>query len=111
MADDILSALRNAPDGCTRTQLRDLFGRNRSGEEIGRALAVLLEAGLVRLVRDETGGRPAERWFATRGATTETTETTEAHAGRIGRDPQAGKPEERGTTTNGADTKRRVVWV
>jgi predicted transcriptional regulator len=42
-----------------------LFQRHRSHDDIGRALAILLEYGLVRMVKDtETGGRPTERWYA-----------------------------------------------
>jgi len=78
VADEILRALRAAPGGLTRTEIRDLFGRNRSGREIGRALARLAEHGLARFEREqgEDGGRPVERWFATRATTTKTTLTT-----------------------------------
>lgn len=64
VADEILRALRNAPQGLTRTEIRDLFGRNRRTDDIGRALGQLLEQGLARPEREETGGRPAERWVA-----------------------------------------------
>jgi len=65
IADEILRALRNTPHGLTRTAIRDLFGRHRSGDQVGRALALLLERGLAAMVPEETGGRPAERWSAT----------------------------------------------
>ncbi|PYX67650.1 MAG: hypothetical protein DMG72_24985, partial [Acidobacteria bacterium] len=45
-ADETLDLLRRAPDGMTRTGIRDHFTRNKSSAEIGRALAVLQEAGL-----------------------------------------------------------------
>ena len=46
VADEILKELREAEDeGLTRTQIRDLFGRNRSASEIVRALQKLIEAG------------------------------------------------------------------
>lgn len=81
VADEILRALRGAPNGLTRTEIRDLFGRNRSGDEIGRALGVLLRARLACPEMEDTGGRQAERWRAVRRgssqATTITTETTE----------------------------------
>jgi hypothetical protein len=51
----------------TRTELRAHFQRNRSAAEIGRALGVLQEYGLVRLEREresEEGFKPTERWFA-----------------------------------------------
>jgi hypothetical protein len=80
VADELLRALRvEGAHGMTRTEIRDLFGRNRRQSEIGRALGVLLEHGLAKVAREQTGGRPAERWFAT--GTTETTETTEDQSG------------------------------
>jgi hypothetical protein len=63
-ADDILGALRHAEEGMTRDEIRNLFNRHRSAVRIGRSLAALLEAGRVRFERQETSGRPAERWFA-----------------------------------------------
>ena len=62
-ADDIAEALRNAPAGLTRTEIRDLFSRHQSTNEIGRALSVLLRAGHVRVLRQVTVGRPIERWI------------------------------------------------
>lgn len=62
-ADPILRALRANPEGVPRTGLRDLFSRHRPGE-VERALALLLERGLARFERRDTGGRPEERWFA-----------------------------------------------
>src|SRR5262249_54043770 len=64
VADEILRALRNNPDGLTRTAIRDLFGRNRNADQIGRALALLLQNGLARVVSEQRDGGPAERWFA-----------------------------------------------
>jgi len=65
VADEIMLALRQAGGaGMTRTAIRDLFGRNRSGDRIGVALALLLTKGLARAERKGTGGRPSETWFA-----------------------------------------------
>jgi hypothetical protein len=79
VADEILQALRAAGSaGLTRTQIRDLFGRNKGADDIGRALGVLLGQGLARFVTEQSGGRPTERWFATEPyGTTKTTKTTE----------------------------------
>jgi hypothetical protein len=63
--DEILGALRGSELGMTRNELRDHFQRHKSSGEIGRALALLSEHGLVRSEREETGGRPVERWFST----------------------------------------------
>jgi hypothetical protein len=64
MADDILDALKSAPEGMTRTQIRDYFGRNKRGDEIGGALNALLKLNLVHRRKEATGGAPAERWFS-----------------------------------------------
>ncbi len=65
VADEILRALRAAPSGLTRTEIySSLFGRNQSAARIGRGLASLVEKSLTRWEREETGGRPGERWFA-----------------------------------------------
>lgn len=81
VADEILRALRHTPEGMTRTEIRDLFGRNRSGSEIGRALSVLAEQGLIVRIESERreAGRPAEVWKAT--TTTKTTNTTKPPSG------------------------------
>jgi hypothetical protein len=63
-ADEILRGIRQASGGLTRTQVHDLFGRHRKAAQIDRSLGVLLEHGLVRVERQETGGRPTERWTA-----------------------------------------------
>lgn len=64
VADEILCTLRNTPDGLSRTQISGLFGRNRTAEQIGRALALLGEHGLARSEPRATGGRPVDVWLA-----------------------------------------------
>ncbi len=65
VADDILEALRAVgEDGLSRTDIRDLFGRNKSADRIGGALGGLLKLGRVRKEDVSTGGRPSERWYA-----------------------------------------------
>jgi hypothetical protein len=71
-ADRILQALRAAPNGLTRTEIRDIFERNRNASEINGALTVLEERGLARRVPEATAGRPIERWIAASSATTKT---------------------------------------
>jgi hypothetical protein len=75
VADEILLALRGAPDGLTRTQIRDRLHRHRSGQA-SRALSALLELGLAYSKPEETGGRSAERWFARTSSATKATEAT-----------------------------------
>jgi hypothetical protein len=66
VADEILLALRQAGSaGMTRTAIRDLFGRHRSADRIGIALAMLMTKGRARFESRTTGGRPVEVWFAT----------------------------------------------
>ncbi len=65
VADMILEALKAAgKNGMSRTEIRDLFKRNRTTERINQALALLLDLGRAYKVPEETGGRPVERWFA-----------------------------------------------
>jgi len=67
VADEIARALQRAgPEGMTRTAIRDLFGRHRSAERIGAALALLMTRGRAKPESRATGGRPVEVWFATR---------------------------------------------
>jgi hypothetical protein len=67
LADRLLSALQEAKDdGLTRTQLRDVCGRNESAGRITAALRNLNEMGMVRCERVAESGncKPTERWFA-----------------------------------------------
>jgi hypothetical protein len=66
IADELFAALREAGgEGLTRTQIRDLFNRRRSGA-IDAALAMLSETGRARFTAERTGGRPVTCWFAVR---------------------------------------------
>jgi hypothetical protein len=65
VADAILAALRAHPDGLTRTDIRDLFQRNKRAYQIEAALALLQDGGRARREIRPTGGRSQERWFAT----------------------------------------------
>ena len=62
LADRILEGLRNSPEGLTRTEMNDLFGRNVVSEKIDAALYFLRDQTLISLSRKGTGGRPVERW-------------------------------------------------
>ncbi len=65
VADALLFALRDEPGGMTRTRISAaIFGRNRSSEEIERALTTLSEQGLIRCEAEKTAGRTAQRWYA-----------------------------------------------
>lgn len=64
--DEILRALRENPDGLTRTEISNLFGRNLPSWRLSGALQLLAAEGLAFAARERTGnGRPAERWRAT----------------------------------------------
>ncbi len=63
-ADAILILLRRTPDGITRTELFQHFQKHKKSEEIGRALHVIQKAGKASSTREETAGRPTERWYA-----------------------------------------------
>jgi hypothetical protein len=64
VADAIMAALKESSEGLTRTQLSDLFGRNKSAGRIGVAITALTERGLVGSRKEQTEGRSAEVWFA-----------------------------------------------
>src|SRR5262249_49075259 len=66
VADELLRLLRAAPDGMTRWEMTNAFGRHQSAERIGRALALLARHRLARFETRQTGGRPEERWHAQR---------------------------------------------
>jgi hypothetical protein len=72
VADRLLEALREKPDGLTRSEMRATLGNRIPGERIETALDLLRGHGLARTERRQTGGRPAERWHAV-----ERTEQTE----------------------------------
>jgi hypothetical protein len=65
VADQILQALRQAPSGMTRTQIRDLFRRHKSSSELDQALRTLEKTGRARSESRVTGGAPKTVWFAT----------------------------------------------
>jgi len=64
LADHLLAALRANYRGLTRTEIRDLYHRNKSVDEIDAALELLVEYGLASCQTEKTEGRPSERWFA-----------------------------------------------
>jgi hypothetical protein len=68
VADELLRLLRAClPGGLTRTEISNYFQRNASAGRLGRALGLLMQHKLVRReLEQDTGGRPAERWFAVR---------------------------------------------
>ena len=60
VADEILRALRERPEGMTRTELMHHFGRHLSSEQIGRALGVLAAGNFATCAKKGTGRpRPA----------------------------------------------------
>jgi hypothetical protein len=68
IADAIQVALRQAGKaGLSRTDIRDLFGRNCSGDRLGVALALLKTRGRARTEMRTTAGRPSETWILTNG--------------------------------------------
>jgi hypothetical protein len=63
-ADKILAALRESPDGLTRTEINALFAHHKSQAQIEIALRMLEQEQLANRRPEPTGGRSAERWFA-----------------------------------------------
>jgi hypothetical protein len=81
VADRLLEALREAPAGLTRSDMRSVLGNRITGERIDTALDLLRELRLARVERQQTGGRPAERWLT---GCVEETERTEESQGSEG---------------------------
>jgi uncharacterized protein CbrC (UPF0167 family) len=68
-ADDIWALAKDRPAGISRTEVRDLFSRNKKAREIDRALGALVDAGrLERAALSDGPGRPAEKWIPRRAA-------------------------------------------
>ncbi|MDA8186046.1 MAG: hypothetical protein M0035_16740 [Actinomycetota bacterium] len=68
VADEIWQAISEHEGGITRTEIRDLFDRNKPKAEIDAALAALLAAGRIEREQVSGRGRPAEVWSARRGS-------------------------------------------
>ena len=65
-AEDIWALARDHDDGISRTEARDLFGRNKKAREIDRALGAVEDARrLARGTHTDGHARPAELWFPT----------------------------------------------
>ena len=63
-ADDIWALAKERASGISRTEVRDLFSRNKKAREIDRALAALVDAGRLQRHHGHDGtGRPAEIWI------------------------------------------------
>ena len=60
LADAILELLRAHPEGMTRTDVNNHFGRNKTKAALYAAIAVAQRNGSLRIDKRETGGRVAE---------------------------------------------------
>jgi hypothetical protein len=67
IADDALTLLRACPTGINRGDISNFFARHVSSDRLSQALRTLVRFGRARFEMVETGGRPAERWYATKG--------------------------------------------
>lgn len=68
LADTIHGALARATGrGISRSEIYALLGRNQPADRIDAALTTLLVRGLARFENEQTGGRPAQRWYSTGG--------------------------------------------
>jgi hypothetical protein len=66
-ADAILHALRQSPEGLTRTDISSVLGRNARQAEVDHALRLLADQSLAVMTREtDKPGRPVERWRASR---------------------------------------------
>jgi Protein of unknown function (DUF3987) len=67
-ADTLLRQLRLQPEGMTKTEIRDLFHRNKRSSETDRVLELLLSLNLITCETETTTGRPVTRFIANRYA-------------------------------------------
>ena len=67
VADEIWRAISKSEGGITRSEIRDLFDRNKTKSEIDAALGVLVATGRVDRVVVGGRGRPSELWSARPG--------------------------------------------
>jgi hypothetical protein len=63
-ADEIWAMARERHDGITRTEVSNLFSRNKKAHEIDRALRALIDAGRLEcaIIRDLRTDRPVTVW-------------------------------------------------
>jgi RepB DNA-primase from phage plasmid len=63
-ADKVLGTLRRTEGGLTRTEISEMFGRNKSRQELDRIREALIKAGKLRVsLKPEDGSKkPVERW-------------------------------------------------
>jgi hypothetical protein len=65
IADPILTALRQAPKGLTKTEISNIFSRNAKADRIDAALDELIHSGLIHSKQESKGvGAPVTTWFA-----------------------------------------------
>lgn len=64
VADRILPAMKASTTGLTRTEISNLFFRNKDRDKIDLALAFLQRHKLISMVKEGSGGRPVEKWVA-----------------------------------------------
>lgn len=102
VAERILMAARAAPLGLSRTEIRDLFDRNKEAKEIRRALERLSDLGLLHRSQEQTAGRPSERWVSSSVANAENDKDDQRGVG-----PTFGRTGRFGRTYL---TKARAVW-
>ena len=62
--DALFSSIKDSPGGFSRTEIRDLFSKNKSKQSIGQLLKSLESNGLVYSEKIMTTGAPKEVWKA-----------------------------------------------
>jgi hypothetical protein len=68
VADEIWRAIATSGSGITRSEIRDLFDRNKTKAEIDAALTSLVNNGRIEPTIVTGRGRPTEVWSARRGS-------------------------------------------
>ncbi len=64
VADTIITELRKAPEGLSRTKISEIFKHHKSAAQIDDALGLLASLGRAVCKLEQTEGRPREVWYA-----------------------------------------------
>jgi hypothetical protein len=60
IADEIITALQSSDAGLSKTEISNLFNRNRTSKEIDAALETLVELNRIEKIEEKTEGRPRD---------------------------------------------------
>ncbi|MCM2353983.1 MAG: YfjI family protein [Pseudobdellovibrio sp.] len=74
LTDKMFDLLKSSPDGSSRSEISNFFGRNYQKGNLDRSLELLKSQGLIKCIKSQNpaGGRPTEHWIHSDFITKET---------------------------------------